>query len=194
MNQMVCLFDSHINQYFHRQRALGRDYQGEEWVLRPLSQFLRDRPIEDLDQMSFDAWCKSFVHPTTNVRRNRQRIVRNFCLYRIRTVLSCCLPDINRFPRPTPHIAPVIFGAVEVSRMLKAAERMRPSPGSLLRPAVMRLAVVLLYTAGLRRGELLRLSLGDVDSTRGVLQIRESKFHKSRFVPYHLMPGKRFGV
>lgn len=58
-----------------------------------------------------------------------------------------------------------------------------------LRPAVMRLAVVLLYTAGLRRGELVRLALGDVDSTRGVLRIRESKFHKSRFVP--LSPGAR---
>ena len=50
-------------------------------------------------------------------------------------------------------------------------------------PVVLRLAVVLLYTAGLRRGELLRLTLADVDPTAGVLRIRESKFHKSRFVP-----------
>jgi integrase/recombinase XerD len=50
-------------------------------------------------------------------------------------------------------------------------------------PAVLRLAVVLLYTAGLRRGELLRLSLQDVDAKAGVLRIRESKFRKSRFVP-----------
>jgi integrase len=43
--------------------------------------------------------------------------------------------------------------------------------------------VVLLYTAGLRRGELLRLSLQDVDAKAGVLRIRASKFHKSRWVP-----------
>ncbi len=47
----------------------------------------------------------------------------------------------------------------------------------------MRLAVVLLYTAGLRRGELLRLTLADVDPRDGILQIRASKFHKSRIVP-----------
>ncbi len=47
----------------------------------------------------------------------------------------------------------------------------------------MRLAVVLLYTAGLRRGELVRLTLGDTDAQGGVLRIRESKFHKSRWVP-----------
>jgi integrase/recombinase XerD len=71
--------------------------------------------------------------------------------------------------------------------MLMAAEHMRPSMRSPLRPAVMRLAVVLLYTAGLRRGELVRLTLGDVDGTHDVLRIRDSKFHKSRFVP--LSPG-----
>jgi integrase len=47
----------------------------------------------------------------------------------------------------------------------------------------MRLALVLLYTAGLRRGELVRLKLADVDAGAGVLYIRESKFHKSRWVP-----------
>jgi integrase len=47
----------------------------------------------------------------------------------------------------------------------------------------MRLAVVILYTAGLRRGELLRLTLADIDLDAGVLRIHESKFHKSRFVP-----------
>ena len=192
MNQIVCLLDSLIDQYLQRQRALGRAYQGEEWILRSLSQFLRDRRIEDLDQAGFDAWCQSFVHLTANVRRNRQRIVRNFCLYRRRTELNCFVPDINRFPRPASYGAPVIFGADEVSRMLMAAAHMRPSSGSPLRPAVMRLAVVLLYTAGLRRGELLRLTLEDVDSTHGVLRISESKFHKSRFVP--LSPSARQGV
>jgi len=189
MKQFVCVLDSLIDQYLKRQRALGREYSSEEWMLRSLSHFLREQHSEDLDQAGFDAWCHSFVHLTANVRRQRQRVVRNFCLYRRRTDLNCFVPDINRFPRPTPYVAPVIFGAVEVSSMLKAADRMQPTPNSPLRPAVMRLAVVLLYTAGLRRGELLRLTLGDVDSTRGVLRIRESKFRKSRFVP--LSPGAR---
>ncbi|MGY4230301.1 integrase [Bradyrhizobium sp. USDA 4503] len=67
--------------------------------------------------------------------------------------------------------------------MLAAADRLAPTSTSPLRPAVMRLAVVLLYTAGLRRGELLRLTLADVDPRHGILHIRVSKFHKSRIVP-----------
>jgi integrase len=48
---------------------------------------------------------------------------------------------------------------------------------------VVRLAVVLLYTTGLRAGELLRLVIGDFDSREGTLLIRTSKFNKSRIVP-----------
>jgi site-specific recombinase XerD len=44
-------------------------------------------------------------------------------------------------------------------------------------------ALVLLYTSGLCLGELLRLTLDDADPQAGVLRIRESKFHKSRWVP-----------
>jgi integrase len=47
---------------------------------------------------------------------------------------------------------------------------------------VVRLAVVLLYTAGLRRGELVRLVLADYDPAEHTLLVRASKFHKSRLV------------
>jgi integrase len=41
----------------------------------------------------------------------------------------------------------------------------------------------LLYTAGLRRGELTRLTVRDYDPVEHTLLIRESKFHKSRLLP-----------
>ena len=46
-----------------------------------------------------------------------------------------------------------------------------------------RVGVVLLYTAGLRRGELLRPTVGDYDRRDRTLLIRISKFHKSRLLP-----------
>lgn len=175
--------DSIVDCYLQWKRALGRGYVGVERVLESLLQFMHDRAAADLDQNLFDAWSKSFAELTANVRRNRQREVRNFCLYRQRTEPNCFVPDANRFPRPCPYCAPVIFGPDAVARMLAIAAQQHATPGSPLLPAILRLAVVLLYTAGLRRGELLRLTLADADPTAGVLRIRESKFHKSRFVP-----------
>ena len=109
--------------------------------------------------------------------------MRKFCLYRQRTELGCFVPNPLYFARTHPHRTPVIIGPEQVARMLAATEALRPTACSPLLPAVMRLAVVILYTAGLRRGELLRLTLDDVEPRTGVLRIRSSKFHKSRLVP-----------
>jgi integrase/recombinase XerD len=176
-------FDQLVDRYLRRQRSLGRAYVHEECVIDALRRFLEKTSSTDLDQALFEAWCASQAHLSANTRRNRQRIVRNFCLYRQRTEPTCFVPDINRLPRRRPYAPPVIFGAAEVARMLATADRLAPTSTSPLRPAVMRLAVVLLYTAGLRRGELLRLTLADVDPRHGILHIRASKFHKSRIVP-----------
>jgi integrase/recombinase XerD len=172
-----------IERYLQRQRSLGRGYANEERILNSLHTFLRKAGSADLDQKTFREWCKSHEGLTANVRRQRQRIARKFCLYRQRTEPYCFVPDPSHFPRRCPHVLPVIFGSAEVARMMAAANALTPTAGSPLRPAVMRLAVVLLYTAGLRRGELLRLTLADIDLDAGVLRIRESKFHKSRLVP-----------
>ncbi len=94
--------DAPVKRYLGKQRALGRGYANEERVLASLRTFLTNAGATDLDQELFDGWCQSFSRLTANVRRNRQRIVRNFCLYRRRTESDCFVPDINRFPRPCP--------------------------------------------------------------------------------------------
>ena len=179
--QQQSAFDQAIDRYLQRQRALGRGYVHEGYVFGTLRRFLKGNGAADLDQAIFEAWCASQTRLSVNTRRNRQRIVRNFCLYRQRREPRCFVPDINCFPRPCPHAPPVIFGPADVARLLAMADRLTATSNSPLRPAVMRLAVVLLYTAG--RGELVRLTLADADPHHGVLRIRESKFHKSRIVP-----------
>jgi integrase len=180
---MSCAVEQSIDRYLDRQRALGRGYSAEEHVLRSLSRSLASTGSADLDLAAFDQWCASHQGLTGNVRRNRQRIVRNWCLYRQRDEPACFVPDPNRFPRPHPHQAPVIVAPEQIARMLVAADAVKPTADSSLRPWILRLATVLLYSSGLRRGELLRLQIGDVNSRDAVLRIRQSKFHKSRWVP-----------
>lgn len=60
---------------------------------------------------------------------------------------------------------------------------MAPSHSTPLRPEVTRLAIVLLFTTGIRRGELLNLTVGDYNRKEATLHIRETKFYKSRLLP-----------
>ena len=175
--------DQWIAAWLAHQRALGRGYEQEERTLRHMRRFIANIFAPDLDQDSFDLWCRSFQHLSTTTRRMRQLIIRKFCLYRQRSEPACFAPNPLYFAKKGPYRSPVIITPEQVARVCVAADNLAPTPGSPLRPMVMRLAIVILYTAGLRRGELVRLTLEDVEARTGVLRIRESKFHKARLVP-----------
>lgn len=93
------------------------------------------------------------------------------------------MPSPDGFSRLRPYVHPVIVEPEQIVRMMEVAGGLSRLGQTPLRPAAARVAVVLLYTAGLRLGELLRLQVEDVEDEGSVLQIRESKFHKSRLVP-----------
>lgn len=172
-----------IERWLTHQRALGRGYATAEWILNHLRRYLARSATVDLDQIGFEHWCASFQHLSATTRRGRQLTVRKLCTYRRRTESRCFVPDPLTFVRPVPYRRPVIVAPKQVAQMLVVADRLPPHTNSPLLPAVMRLAVILLYTAGLRRGELVRLTLADVEPQTSVLHIRASKFHKSRLVP-----------
>lgn len=171
--------------YLALKQALGRIYATEHNVLAHLDHFLAAQPParSDLTAETFVQWCATLGHLTTGVRRNRMRIVRNLCLYRQRTEPRCFVPDPSVFPRSHAPLRPHFFTEQEIVRLLDAATGLRPASISPLRREVYRLALVLLFTAGLRRGELVRLTLGDYDPSEQTLLIRATKFHKSRLVP-----------
>lgn len=110
------------------------------------------------------------------------RVVRNLCLYQCRTDPSCFVPDPQGFPPRGPTQPPFILTEQQVWALLRHAARLSATRDSPLRPAVYRVALVLLYTAGLRRGELVRLTLADCDLALGTLRVQASKFRKSRLV------------
>src|SRR5260370_6202138 len=84
--------------------------------------------------------------------------------------------------RNTASLIPYLYTVEEVHRLLSVGDACY-CPTSPVEPHTMRTLILLLYGAGLRIGEALKLTLGDVNLNDGLLTIRESKFHKSRLVP-----------
>jgi integrase len=173
-----------IARYLSLKQALGRKYTTERSVLVHLDHFLATQGHEtDLTAETFVRWCATIDHLTPGVRRSWMRIARNLCLYRRRSEPTCFVPDPAGFPKPHQPRHPHLFTPEEIARLLQATDDLRPCSTSPLRREVFRLAIVLLYTAGLRRGELVRLTLSDYDPVERTLLIRATKFHKSRLVP-----------
>jgi integrase/recombinase XerD len=172
-----------LARYLVWKQSLGCRYVSERSILKSLDRFLAGGGESDLDERSFTAWCLTQDHLTTGVQRSRRRIVRNFCLYRRRSQPNCFVPDPVFFPAPHQPASPYILSPSEVARMIAQADALPRTFTSPLAPEVFRLALVLLYTTGLRRGEVVRLKIADYDEAERTLWIRASKFHKSRLLP-----------
>jgi integrase len=175
-----------IASYVALKQALGRRFGAETDVLAHLDRFLATQPGDGgggaLTAHSFAAWTLTFSHLRPTVRRNRMRIVRNLCLYWRRSEPGCFVPDRSSFPAPHQPPRPYIFTEEQVASLLRVAAQLHARSDTPLCAEVFRVAIVLLYTAGLRRGELVRLVISDYDPAEHTLLVRASKFHKSRLI------------
>jgi integrase/recombinase XerD len=180
-----------IEEYLRLKRSLGRDYAREAAILRGFDAFIGAcyPSFQDLNGAMFTAWSVTIEHLSPTVRRNHMRVVRNFCLYRQRSHCDSFVPDPLSFPADHQSLSPHILSESDIARLLDATRYLQPSTRSPLRSENLRVGILLLFTAGLRRRELLRLTLGDFDQELGTLLICATKFHKSRILP--LTPSVR---
>ena len=86
-------------------------------------------------------------------------------------------------PKLPPRFVPYIYSVDEVRRLLDATASYRKTH-LLLEPYTFRAVLLTLYGVGLRISEALSLRKGDVDFSESVLLIRETKFYKSRLLPF----------
>ena len=179
----LCRFDTAVQAYISSRRALGRAVRVDEYVLHRLRIYLAQTGDGDLDADSFAGWRRQLQHCSHNTQVDWAMMVYRFCRYRRRRESQCFLPRRETFGRHRPYPLPTPIEADQVQQLLDFISRRPASAGHDLPYAVHRIAIVLMYTAGLRRGELARLRMEDVDAETGVLRIQSSKFHKSRWVP-----------
>lgn len=176
-------WDRWIARYLESRRALGRAYTVEEQSLGHLRAFLACTGRRDLDAPGFEAWRAEFQHLKPATRISREYAAYRLCRYLQKADVRHFVPDPATLTRLKGRPIPTIFDEHQIACLLASIDRWKPSPDLPLRIDNLRIAVTLLYTTGMRRGELARLRIGDVDEQLGILQIRDSKFHKSRSVP-----------
>jgi integrase/recombinase XerD len=176
-------FDAAVQAYISSRRALGRAIRLDEYVLRRLRAYLARAGYSDLDAESFERWRRQLHHCAHNTQVDWAMMIYRFCRYRRRRESRCFLPQRETLGRHRPYPLPTPIEADQVWRLLDFIGRCPSNSGRALPHAAQRFAIVLMYTAGLRRGEVARLRMEDVDAETGVLRIQGSKFHKSRWVP-----------
>lgn len=122
-------------------------------------------------------------HAAPITRSGRLETIRPFAKHRAPIDPGTKVPSTEAFAskrrRPTPHI----YTAEEITALLEAASRL-PSSGTLC-PATYETFFGLVAARGLRLSKALRLRCADLDASRGLLTVPQTKSCKSRLVPLH---------
>lgn len=115
--------------------------------------------------------------------RRKYRVLSGLFRFAVTRHLLRASPMPER-PRRRGHsyFTPYIYSEAELKRLLAAVPAVT-GPRFLTDADTLHTLLLLLYGAGLRRGEGLRLQLEDVDMTQSLIHIRRTKFFKTRIVP-----------
>ena len=175
---------AHRLQAFLETRRAGngdRDPGGQK-VLFYLDRFFlaEMKPGQPLTREIAERFNESMAHLSTGTRINRLSGLRQFCMYLSHFDPRTCIIYRSYLPRRT-RPAPYIYTRQDVNQIMAAARKLGP-PGS-LRPVVVSTLIGFLYATGMRIGEALNLTLRDVDTRHRLIEVREGKFKKSRYVP-----------
>jgi integrase/recombinase XerD len=166
-------------------QAIGYRYTTQEQRLRRLDRFLQGRP--DLTGRPLPVIIRAWASTRSTPQQQLECQMTGRTLSR---AMSRIDPTIETIPwdRRILHAAhqrhrrPYIFSEQEVCRILAAALS-SPSTHAALRPQTLHMMLVFAYCAGLRLGEIVRLDLGDFDLNDRTIEIRGTKFFKSRRLP-----------
>jgi integrase len=173
-----------IREHVNRMRTLGFRYRHENRFVH-FDRFLQQRPAAD--QQSLTALIRDYAAcaPSAAVGVQRIQVGRVIAKEMNRRGLAVAVPRRDRMlqqemlrSRRRLHI----YTVEEIGLLLETARR-DPAPHAPLRPLTLYTMLVLAYCAGLRLGEIVGLKLGDLDLAADCIEVRDTKFFKSRRLP-----------
>lgn len=111
----------------------------------------------------------------------RIEVLRSFARYHQQFEPDTQIPPIRLFGKAHIRKAPHIYSDAELRSLLDACDRLHPAGG--MRGLSCRIIIGLLYTTGMRISEVTGLTRSDVDLHAGIIEVRNAKFGKSRWIP-----------
>lgn len=175
-----------IEKFIQEKRACGYKYITESDSLRSLDRFLCEKGLRgiELPRGLVEQWISKRPQESFRTHRARIGLVRRLADFIVRQGYTAYIPDARLAPMGDYSFVPRIFTYKEIRKLLKAVDSIRHNPRSPWRHLIMPEIFRVLYSCGLRVGEVLRLRVDDVNLDSAVLTIRQSKFRKDRLVPF----------
>lgn len=176
----------HVDAYIGVRQALGSPMQAQRILLHEFVEFVdthgSGEPVRA--QLALDWACAMPNKRGGTGAANRLSVARGFLAYLRATIPETEVPS-HQLLASTGWRKPFLFKPEQITTLVERALAGRPR-GS-LRPHTLSTLIGLLASTGLRPGEVLRLTIADLqlDQQPPHLRVMETKFGKSRLVPLH---------
>jgi integrase/recombinase XerD len=171
-----------ITSYIEHNRGLGKRFRWEASVLLAFAKSVGDTPLRKIRP----AIILRFGDRKSNrdiTRRKKYRVLARFFRFVVaRGRLKASPVPVIEWKRSSPSRTPYIYSADELKRLLAAVPDATAAQ-SHIDAETLHTYLLLLYGAGLRRGEARRLKVDDVDLAQSLIRVRGTKFFKTRIVP-----------
>lgn len=170
-----------VEKYLALRRSLGFKLRHETWWLPSFASYLEANGSVVITVELAVRWAQQpvDVHPTWWAKR--LSAVRRFAQYHQAFDARTEVPQPELLPYRKERRPPHIYTETEIDALLKQAARLRRP----LNAATYTTLIGLLAATGMRVGEAIALDDADIDWSRARVHVRDSKFHKSRYVPVH---------
>jgi len=161
---------SALADYIRHSRSLGKRFVTEEAVLSAFSRSVGKTPLRDIRPTMITRFVNR-EGTSDRTMAKKHSALRGFLRYALTRGHLTASP-VPRFERTrrAPSFTPYIYSEAELKRIL-AAVQAATGPRFGIDADTLRTFVLLLYGAGLRRGEARRLKAEDVDLHRSLLHI-----------------------
>jgi integrase/recombinase XerD len=172
-----------LEDYISIRRSLGSQLRQPASLLRNFVTFLRTEGASRITTTLVLRWATQPTGVEPYRWAARLGMVRRFAIWYSAIDPSTEIPSADLLPFRRRRKPPHIYSDEEIERILRRTQQLPSSKK--LRALTFTTLFGLLVASGMRINEALSLDRSDVDLDRGILQIRLTKFRKSRYVPVH---------
>ena len=187
MNNLQSALAQPIADFLQYKQALNKKYHTETLALRLFDRYLFEQGITGWQAITSSVIAAFMASRSRHRPRSYNHllgVLRRFFDWAVLQRWINQNPVVERSKRETGKRLPYLFDLTTARRLLAVASGLPDTPKGPQRALVYETVFALLYGLGLRVGEVARLTVGDVDFTRNILCIRETKFSKNRWVPF----------
>ena len=192
--QFHSVLATEMTDFLGHQRALGKRFINEERALHLFDQYLLDKKIgtsAEITPAAVDAFLTSRPRSRPRSYNHLLGVVRRLFKWLVRQQRVSQSPVQSRPRHATAAQVTFLFDRAQARQLLKLAAELPDNNNGRNRGRIYSLIFAIMYGLGLRVGEAARLCRQDVDLERSLLVIRETKFLKSRLVPFGPKLGAR---